>query len=222
MKLGSTVVSVGFPNIDLQGFAPKFARGEIASLSGPQDDPRFFQISVPLQPGNSGGALVDEHANVIGVVSAKLSAAATLKVTGALPENVNYAVKSSFLLGFLESTPEVASKLKEPNTSAIPTAEVVEKAKAAAVLVLVALADTARAEELKHRPPPIDLKKQTGHVIQTIAPENPVNSSKVEKSIPYKRTYMRSELDEMQRQHQPADDFISQFGTPDSTETTTA
>ena len=101
MKLGSTVVSVGFPNIDLQGFAPKFARGEIASLSGPQDDPRFFQISVPLQPGNSGGALVDEHADVIRVVSAKLSAAATLKVTGALPENVNYAVKSKLLARLL-------------------------------------------------------------------------------------------------------------------------
>ena len=136
-KLGSTVVTVGFPNIGLQGFSPKFARGEIASLTGPQDDPRFFQISVPLQPGNSGGALVDERGNVIGVVSAKLSAAATLKATGELPENVNYAVKSSFLLGFLESVPDVASKLKEPNSSTMQSAEVVEKAKAAAVLVLI-------------------------------------------------------------------------------------
>jgi TPR repeat protein len=137
VKLGSTAVTVGFPNIGLQGFAPKFARGEIASLSGPQDDARFFQISVPLQPGNSGGALVDERGNVIGIVSAKLSASATLKATGELPENVNYAVKSSFLLGFLESVPEVAAKLKEPNTSDLKFAEVVEKAKGAAVLVLI-------------------------------------------------------------------------------------
>jgi S1-C subfamily serine protease len=137
VKLGSTAVTVGFPNIGLQGFAPKFARGEIASLSGPRDDPRFFQISVPLQPGNSGGALVDEHGNVIAVVSAKLSAAATLKATGELPENVNYAVKSSFLLGFLESVPEVASKLKDPNRSDMQSADVVEKAKGAAVLVLI-------------------------------------------------------------------------------------
>src|SRR5882724_10801713 len=77
MKLGATVVTVGFPNIGLQGFAPKFARGEIGSLSGPQDDARYFQISVPVQPGNSGGALVDEHGNVVGVVSGKLSAKAT-------------------------------------------------------------------------------------------------------------------------------------------------
>jgi hypothetical protein len=80
---------------------------------------------------------VDENGNVIGVVSGKLSALATLKVTGELPENVNYAVKSSFLLGFLESVPEVAAKLKQPKTSAIPFTEVVEKAKGAAVLVLI-------------------------------------------------------------------------------------
>ena len=55
-------------------FAPKLAKGEIASLSGAGDDPRYFQISVPVQPGNSGGALVDERGNVIGIVSAKVLA----------------------------------------------------------------------------------------------------------------------------------------------------
>jgi S1-C subfamily serine protease len=137
MKLGGTVTTVGFPNIGLQGFAPKFARGEIASLSGPQDDARYFQISVPVQPGNSGGALVDEHGNVVGVVSGKLSAKATLSTSGSLPENVNYAVKSSFLLGFLESLPEVAAKLKDPNAKDMKFDDVVEQAKGAAVLVLV-------------------------------------------------------------------------------------
>jgi TPR repeat protein len=137
VNLGTTVVTVGFPNIGLQGFAPKYARGEIASLSGPQDDPRFFQISVPLQPGNSGGALVEEHGNVIGIVSAKLSASATLSATGELPENVNYAIKSSFLLGFLESVPEVASSLKEPNAANMQSPEVVEKVKRATVIVVV-------------------------------------------------------------------------------------
>ena len=72
VKMGSTVATVGFPNIGLQGFAPKLAKGEIAALSGAQDDPRYFQISVPVQPGNSGGALVDERGNVVGVVAAKL------------------------------------------------------------------------------------------------------------------------------------------------------
>jgi S1-C subfamily serine protease len=137
MKLGGMVATVGFPNIGLQGFAPKFARGEIGSLSGIQDDARYFQISVPVQPGNSGGALVDERGNVVGVVSAKLSAKAALATSGVLPDNVNYAVKSSFLLGFLESVPEVSAKPKEPNAKDKKLDDVVEQAKEAAVLVLV-------------------------------------------------------------------------------------
>ena len=137
VKLGGTVATVGFPNIGLQGFAPKLAKGEIASLSGAQDDARYFQISVPVQPGNSGGALVDERGNVVGVVSAKLSARAALSATGALPENVNYAVKSSYLLSFLESVPEVSAKLKEPETKERKFEEVVKSAEQAAVLVLV-------------------------------------------------------------------------------------
>jgi S1-C subfamily serine protease len=136
VKLGGTVVTVGFPNIGLQGFAPKLAKGEIASLSGAGDDARYFQISVPVQPGNSGGALVDERGNVVGVVSAKLSASAALKTSGALPENVNYAVKSSYLLSFLESVPEVSAKLKEPNTKEMKFEDVVKSAEQAAVLVL--------------------------------------------------------------------------------------
>ncbi len=137
VKMGNVVATVGFPNIGLQGFAPKLAKGDIAALTGAQDDPRYFQISVPVQPGNSGGALVDERGNVVGVVSAKLSTRAALQTSGVLPENVNYAVKSSFLLSFLESVPEVAAKLKEPNTKDRKFEDVVKSAEQAAVLVLV-------------------------------------------------------------------------------------
>jgi S1-C subfamily serine protease len=137
MKMGSTVATVGFPNIGLQGFAPKLTKGEIAALSGARDDPRYFQIGVPVQPGNSGGALVDERGSVVGVVAAKLNVAAAVATSGALPENVNYAVKSSFLLSFLESVPEVAAKLKEPNTKDRKFEDVVKSAEQAAVLVLV-------------------------------------------------------------------------------------
>jgi len=72
VRLGETVATLGFPNIGLQGFAPKLAKGEIAGLAGARDDARHFQISTPIQTGNSGGALVDERRNVVGVVVAKL------------------------------------------------------------------------------------------------------------------------------------------------------
>ena len=67
-------------------------------------------------------------------MSAKLSA---LAASGALPENVNYAVKSSYLLGFLESVPEVSAKLKAPESKERKFEEVVKSVEQAAVLVLV-------------------------------------------------------------------------------------
>ena len=80
---------------------------------------------------------MDERGNVIGIVSAKLDASVALAASGSLPENVNYAVKSSLLLSFLESVPAVSAKLKEPITADRKFADVVKSAQDAAVLVLV-------------------------------------------------------------------------------------
>ena len=80
---------------------------------------------------------MDERGNVVGVVSAKLSPRAALAASGALPENVNYAVKSSFLLSFLESVPEVSAKLRETSAKDVKFEDVVKSAEKAAVLVLV-------------------------------------------------------------------------------------
>jgi CheY-like chemotaxis protein len=137
IRLGALVATIGFPDVALQGFAPKLARGEIAAISGFRDDPRYFQISVPVQPGNSGGALVDERGNVVGVVCAKLSAVAAILTTGAIPENVNYAVKSTFLLGFLEAAPEVAGKLKKENARTRKFDDVIKSIEEASALVNV-------------------------------------------------------------------------------------
>jgi len=71
------------------------------------------------------------------MVSAKLSARAALRSSGALLENVNYAVKSSYLLSFMEVVPAVAAKLKDPQTKDKKFEDVVKEAEQAAVLVLV-------------------------------------------------------------------------------------
>jgi len=137
VRLGETIATLGFPNPGLQGFSPKLTKGEISSLAGLQDDPKHFQVSLAIQPGNSGGALVDASGNVVGVVVAKLSQRAALATTGTLAENVNYAVKSSFLLSFLESVPGLADRLKEPRIGQRPFEEVVGEVEQATVLVLV-------------------------------------------------------------------------------------
>jgi S1-C subfamily serine protease len=137
VKLGATVATIGFPNTSMQGLSPKFSKGEIASLTGALDDPRFFQISAPVQPGNSGGALFDETGSVVGIVSNKLNAKEALQQTGYLPENVNFAVKSSLLLTLIESLPEVAAQLVPPTTTAGNFEEIVQRAKSAAVFIIV-------------------------------------------------------------------------------------
>lgn len=134
-RLGAMVATVGFPNIGLQGFAPKVSKGDVSSLTGAQDDVRYFQISVPTQPGNSGGALVDDRGNVVGVVTAQLSQDAAWASSGALAQNVNYAVKSSYLLGFLESVPEVTRDMLGARTEKKEFEVVVDDVKRASVLI---------------------------------------------------------------------------------------
>lgn len=137
VRLGCDMFTVGFPNVSIQGSAPKYTSGSLSSLSGIEDDPRHFQISVPVQPGNSGGPLLDSAGNVVGVIVTRLSDRATFTRTGALPQNVNYAVKSSFILAFLENAPEVSKFLSVPKESQEAEGEaIIENAREAVVLVM--------------------------------------------------------------------------------------
>jgi S1-C subfamily serine protease len=97
VDLGAEVFTIGFPQPDLMGVEPKLSTGVISSTSGIQDDSRAYQISVPVQAGNSGGPLIDSEGRVVGIVASKLNAAKVFEWTGDLPQNVNYAVKSIFL-----------------------------------------------------------------------------------------------------------------------------
>lgn len=138
VQLGESVFTIGFPNVGLQGFEPKLTRGEVSSIAGIQDDPRHFQISVPVQPGNSGGPLVDMRGNVVGIVRMQMDDIKALKITGSLPQNVNYAVKGSLLLSLLESVPGLPAKLKQLHIGKERKLEdVVKEAQEAAALVLV-------------------------------------------------------------------------------------
>lgn len=136
--LGESVFTVGYPQIDVQGISAKYTRGNISSLSGVRDDPRNFQISVPIQPGNSGGPLVDEYGNVCGIVVSRLDAIKLLIEKGTLPQNVNYAVKSSIANSFLESMPNVVNKLLKPNSRSQTrkSSDVVQKVQSATALIL--------------------------------------------------------------------------------------
>lgn len=100
VRLGERVYTIGFPLPTFQGQEHKWTEGSISSLAGFQDDYSAFQISAPVQPGNSGGPLVNEEGEIIGVIVAKLRGG----------ENVNYAIKSSAALILLEQIPELKLK----------------------------------------------------------------------------------------------------------------
>jgi hypothetical protein len=100
--LGARVFTIGYPHPDLMGVSQKLTSGDVSSLSGLGDDPRLLQISTPVQSGNSGGPLLNMTGEVVGLISAKLSASQVLSKTGDLPENVNYAVKARYVAGLLE------------------------------------------------------------------------------------------------------------------------
>jgi S1-C subfamily serine protease len=137
VKLGDPVFTIGFPNPDLQGFEPKLTKGDVSSLAGGRDNPLYFQISVPVQLGNSGGALVNTVGNVVGIVSDRLSDSAALETTGMLAQNVNYAVKCDSVTAFLGALPEVLAKLKSPYRSKDRKSEdVLKEAQDATALVI--------------------------------------------------------------------------------------
>ena len=100
-RLGEPVASYGFPLSGLLSSSGNFTMGNITSLAGMKDDTRFVQTSTPIQPGNSGGPLLDMSGHVVGVMEAQLNAVSMMQLTNSLPQNVNFAIQTSIVTNFL-------------------------------------------------------------------------------------------------------------------------
>ena len=103
IRPGDTVVGAGYP---LQGFLTSdlsITTGIVSALAGIQNDRRFMQISAPVQPGNSGGPLLDLSGNVVGIIVGKLDAIWVAETTGDIPQNVNFAINALIARAFLDS-----------------------------------------------------------------------------------------------------------------------
>ncbi len=99
---GDGIVAIGYPFYGMLSTDFTVTNGIISSLGGIGNDSRYLQISAPVQPGNSGGPLLDTSGNVVGVVSEKLDAIKMARITGSIPENINFAIKTGTLRDFLD------------------------------------------------------------------------------------------------------------------------
>ena len=101
---GDSVVAIGYPFHGLLSSDFTVTTGIVSSLSGIMNDTRFLQISAAVQPGNSGGPLLDTSGTIAGMVAAKLNALKVAKATGNIPENINFAIKTGALRDFLDNS----------------------------------------------------------------------------------------------------------------------
>jgi len=103
LKPGEDIIVIGFPLRGLLSSSPTVTTGIVSSLAGLHDDRTRFQISAPVQPGNSGGPVLDRGGNVVGMVVSKLNVLRVAPLIGDIPQNVNFAIPASIIMWTLNS-----------------------------------------------------------------------------------------------------------------------
>ena len=100
---GADVVVVGYPLSGNLAAGANSSEGTVSALAGPYDNPGMIQITAPIQPGNSGGPVLDEAGNAVGVVVGSFNWLHMARKTGRLPQNLNFAVSAATARAFLDS-----------------------------------------------------------------------------------------------------------------------
>ena len=116
--VGTSVFALGYPLTEIMGKEVKYTDGKISAKSGYKGDISNYQISVPIQPGNSGGPLFDENGSLLGIT--------TSGINKTIADNANYAIKIKYLNLLIE---EIEGKIELPNSTLIKTKPLTEKIK---------------------------------------------------------------------------------------------
>ena len=115
VRVGQEAYTIGYPLGSFLGKSAKLSKGIISSLFGIKDDPRLYQISNPIQPGNSGSPLFNMNGELIGVVVASLNSKYFLEQASIIPQNVNFAIKANYLRNLVLLLPEGNEVLNRKN-----------------------------------------------------------------------------------------------------------
>lgn len=141
-EVGEDVFVLGYPLTSTMGDEIKLTTGIISSKTGFQGDVSMYQISAPIQPGNSGGPLFDSKGNVIGVINAKHVGT----------ENVSYAIKTSYLMNLVESTMSSAILPSANTISGLPLTGKVKSVKSFVFMIKCSNNNEMKQETSKDEP----------------------------------------------------------------------
>jgi len=136
IKQGEDIIVFGFPLAGVLATSGNVTVGNVTALAGLGNDSRFLQISAPVQPGNSGGPLLDRRGNVVGIVVAQLDALKIASTSGDIPQNINFAIKASVAEAFLDA--QGVAHPEGANIPALSTPDLAERAKALTMQVVCA------------------------------------------------------------------------------------
>jgi S1-C subfamily serine protease len=134
VRLGEFVAAFGYPHAEMLASSGNFTLGNVTALAGIGDDSRYLQMSTPVQAGNSGGPLLDQNGNLVGIVTAKLNALKIAAASGDLPQNVNFALKASTVANFLDT-----NRIKYApgsSTAALKPEDLADQARSMSVFIL--------------------------------------------------------------------------------------
>jgi TPR repeat protein/S1-C subfamily serine protease len=133
LRSGDEVVVVGFPLSNILSREANVTAGVVSAMAGLRGDKRHYQLTAPVQKGNSGGPLADMSGNVVGIVSSKLNAMTVVDRTGDMPQNINFAIKAELARKFMQDN-GVAFETA-PSPTPLSAADVGERIKAVTVFV---------------------------------------------------------------------------------------
>jgi S1-C subfamily serine protease len=131
--LGEEVVAIGFPLAGLLG-GVNVTTGNVSALSGLGNDSSRIQFTAPIQPGNSGGPVLDRAGGLAGVVVSKLSDLPMIASTGAAPQNVNFAIRKEMVSIFLST--QGLHLQDAPSSPDLSVADVADAAKPSVFVVV--------------------------------------------------------------------------------------
>ena len=132
-SLGEAATVAGYPLHGVLSKELNVTSGNVSALAGPDDDAKRLQITAPVQPGNSGGPLLDGAGNVIGVVASTLRATHVAGMTGDIPQNVNFAIKGAVVRSFLDI--HGVAYDRRPSNAKLPPEQLAELARTFTVAV---------------------------------------------------------------------------------------